>query len=81
MQPNTTAPGRKRPGAVLLAPAIALVATFAPPVQAQVPATSEYLERMDSDGYGRVSLDEYLARMGYAFERMDRNGDGVLDSN
>lgn len=46
--------------------------------RAQVAATGEYLERMDSDGDGRVSLEEYLAWMSYAFDRMDRNGDGVL---
>ena len=45
---------------------------------AQVTRTSEYLERMDSDGDGRVSLAEYQAWMGYAFDGMDRNRDGVL---
>src|SRR5690606_21887682 len=29
-------------------------------------------------GDGRVSQEEYVAWMGYAFERMDRDGDGVL---
>ncbi|MGY0561329.1 EF-hand domain-containing protein [Luteimonas sp. A478] len=48
---------------------------------AQVQATAEYLERMDTDGDGRVSLDEYLAWMTYAFQRMDRNGDGVLSTD
>ena len=50
------------------------------PVAAQVQDTSEYLQRMDSDGDGRVSPDEYLAWMLYAFDRMDRNGDGVLQA-
>ncbi|WP_243713618.1 EF-hand domain-containing protein [Luteimonas terrae] len=45
---------------------------------AQVTQTSEYLQRMDTDGDGRVSLAEYQAWMSYAFDRMDRNGDGVL---
>lgn len=45
---------------------------------AQVTRTSEYLERMDTDGDGRVSLAEYQAWMRYAFDQMDRNGDGVL---
>lgn len=45
---------------------------------AQVVATSEYLAKMDTDGDGRVSLPEYLDWMSYAFDRMDRNGDGVL---
>ncbi|MBN8717078.1 MAG: calcium-dependent protein kinase 21 [Stenotrophomonas sp.] len=35
---------------------------------------------MDADGDGRVSLPEYLAWMGYAFDRMDRNRDGVLQA-
>ena len=45
---------------------------------AQVNATQEYLARMDTDGSGRVSLDEYQAWMGYAFAQMDRNGDDRL---
>jgi Ca2+-binding EF-hand superfamily protein len=47
---------------------------------AQVQDTSEYLQRMDTDGDGRVSPDEYLQWMLYAFDRMDRNGDGVLEA-
>jgi len=45
---------------------------------AQVTRTIEYLEHMDTDGDGRVSLAEYQAWMRYGFDRMDRNGDGVL---
>lgn len=48
---------------------------------AQVTRTQEYLERMDTDGDGRVSLAEYQAWMSYAFDRMDRNGDGVLSAD
>lgn len=59
-------------GACLLVPAI---------VVAQVQGTADYLARMDADGDGRVSLAEYLAWMGYAFERMDRNGDGILSAD
>jgi len=47
-------------------------------VQAQVADTGSYLQRMDTDGDGRVSVEEYVQWMLYAFERMDRNGDGVL---
>ena len=47
---------------------------------AQVERSGDYLSRMDSDGDGRVSRDEYLAWMGYAFEKMDRDGDGVLSA-
>lgn len=47
----------------------------------QVRASSDYLQRMDGDRDGRVSLAEYQGWMGYAFERMDRNGDGVLSAD
>jgi Ca2+-binding EF-hand superfamily protein len=46
-----------------------------------VETTGGYLQRMDSDGDGRVSLAEYQAWMGYAFSAMDRNGDGVLSAD
>lgn len=45
---------------------------------AQVTAARDYLARMDRDGNGRVSLDEYQAWMGYAFAQMDRNRDDRL---
>ena len=50
-------------------------------VAAQVTATDEYLARMDGDRDGRVSLAEYQAWMGYAFERMDHNGEGLLTAD
>ncbi|MBB1088776.1 EF-hand domain-containing protein [Lysobacter sp. SG-8] len=61
---------------LLLATPFLLLAVCA--AQAQVQATSDYLQRMDTDGDGRVSLEEYQAWMSYAFERMDANGDGTL---
>lgn len=48
---------------------------------AQVQRTGDYLSRMDKDGDGKVSQGEYIAWMSYAFERMDRNGDGVLEAD
>ena len=45
---------------------------------AQVTGTDDYLARMDTDGSGRVSLEEYQAWMGYAFAQMDRNRDDRL---
>ena len=64
---------------VLAAGGIALlVAALPAPSPAQVVATADYLARMDSDGDGRVSLAEYQAWMSYAFDGMDRDGDGVL---
>lgn len=57
-----------------------LVALSAPAsAQPRVETTRDYLQRMDTDGDGRVSLDEYLAWMSYAFDAMDADGDGVLD--
>ena len=53
-----------------------LLAPLASP--AQVRHTGDYLARMDTDADGGVSLPEYLDWMGYAFERMDRDRDGVL---
>ena len=57
-----------------------LLSTLLLPVatNAQVRASSEYLQRMDTSGDGRVSLHEYQAWMGYAFQRMDRDRDGLL---
>ena len=61
---------------------VLLLATLcAPAVQAQVSDTASYLQRMDSDGDGKVSEAEYLQWMLYAFDRMDRNGDGVLSAD
>ena len=53
----------------------------AAPAAAQVTGTGEYLARMDTDRDGRVSLLEFQDWMGYAFARMDRDGDGHLDSS
>jgi Ca2+-binding EF-hand superfamily protein len=59
--------------AALLAASLALAAP-------QVRDTSGYLARMDADGDGRVSLAEYQAWMGYGFDAMDRDHDGVLSA-
>ena len=68
-------PGRRfaRRLPVLLA---ALLPWAAP---AQVHDAGDYLRRMDLDGDGRVAPDEYQRWMRYAFERMDRDGNGVLE--
>lgn len=58
--------------------ALLLAAPFA---YAQVTDTGSYLQRMDSDGDGKVSVEEYTQWMMYAFERMDRNGDGILGAD
>jgi len=48
---------------------------------AQVSASGDYLARMDTDGDGCVALVEYQAWMGYAFEHMDANRDGLLTAD
>ncbi|WP_460760219.1 EF-hand domain-containing protein [Lysobacter fragariae] len=48
---------------------------------AQVTAADQYLSRMDVDRDSRVALTEYQAWMGYAFEHMDTNHDGLLTAN
>ena len=70
----------KNPAAVagFLMPALLAVGLWPPPAVAQVRASSDYLQRMDTSGDGRVSLLEYQAWMGYAFHRMDRDRDGLL---
>lgn len=71
-------PAPRRAGffrSALLAPVLAVLPVAA---TAQVQATADYLLRMDTDRDGRVSLAEYQDWMGYAFTRMDRDGDGVL---
>jgi Ca2+-binding EF-hand superfamily protein len=41
----------------------------------------EYLQRMDTDGDGRVSRAEYIAYMDRGFDRMDTDGNGVLEGD
>ena len=45
---------------------------------AQVRDAASYLARMDADGDGRIRLAEYQDWLSYAFDRMDRDHDGVL---
>jgi len=49
--------------------------------QAQVADTASYLQRMDTNGDGKVGVEEYVEWLLYAFDRMDRNGDGVLSAD
>lgn len=51
-----------------------------PAALAQVPdRTSDYLARLDTDHDGRVSVDEYVAWMTYAFDARDVDHNGVLE--
>ena len=82
-------PGRGWPGSgvfdrarLALASTMGAAALLAPVLAAaQVITPREYLQRMDGDGDGRVSLAEYVEWMGYAFHGMDLDGDGVLASH
>jgi Ca2+-binding EF-hand superfamily protein len=50
------------------------------PAAAQVPTgTADYLARMDSDHDSRVSVDEYVSWMTYAFDERDADHNGVLE--
>lgn len=42
---------------------------------------NDYLASFDADGDKRVSLVEFQRAMSWAFEQMDKNGDGVLSSD
>ena len=57
---------------------VCAASSFAAFAGGPVASSGDYLARMDTDGDRRVSLAEFQAWMGYAFERMDRNGDGVV---
>ena len=80
----TALPANEKPapasvGFSRMAFALAMAASAIPlAASAQVQRTGDYLQRMDTDSDGRVSLAEYQHWMGYAFEQMDRDGDGVL---
>lgn len=73
--------------ALLLAPLLA-TAAVSPDARAAPPARSpavdssrDYLARMDTDRDGAVSLSEFQAWMGYAFERMDADHDGIVETH
>ena len=60
----------------------ALALTFALPAfaqQGQQNPPHMFIQKLDTSGDGRVSMDEYLAPTRKTFARMDRNGDGYID--
>jgi Ca2+-binding EF-hand superfamily protein len=57
------------------------LATTAALAQGLPSTPKEYLQRMDSNGDGKVDEAEYVRYMSQGFMRMDVNGDGVIDAN
>lgn len=72
--------GIRHVGAALMGAASSFLLAGAAVVAGPVTSSGDYLARMDTDGDRRVSLPEFQAWMGYAFERMDRDGDGIVAS-
>lgn len=68
-----------RNGLLLVALLFAVCMPVGNTVQAQT--RFDYLRRFDSNGDGRVSLQEYQNYMSRGFHAMDRNGDGVLTAD
>ena len=67
---------------LLLGAALVCAPPFVSAIAGGPVATSgDYLARMDTDGNRRVSLAEFQAWMGYAFERMDVDGDGIVSAS
>ena len=57
-------------------PTLLVLALWAATAGAQA---DDYFAKLDLDGNGRVSLPEFLERMGFAFGQMDVDGDDVLE--
>jgi Ca2+-binding EF-hand superfamily protein len=58
---------------------MALASVLAAALAAPVAAQPDYFSQVDADGDGRVSLPEFLDRMGFAFRQMDVNRNDVLE--
>ena len=57
------------------------LALAAVPAVARAQSGASYFNVVDLDRDGRISLAEYHERFSYAFRRMDRNRDDVVDES
>lgn len=77
--PQIPAPSRSRQHRLSLLVTLALPTMAAALDLPRTPA--EYLDRMDLDGDGRISLTEYRDYMSRGFRDMDRDGNGILEGD
>ena len=78
--PAEPAPFREAtPGRGAIAAAMLLVALLALAPRGADAQAGDYFKVVDLDADGRISLDEFLERMSWAFRQRDANGNGVLD--
>lgn len=55
--------------------------TLSAPLHAQQRDPAQMLARADTNGDGRITREEFTASKARLFERLDRNGDGILNSS
>lgn len=67
-------------GAALMGAASSFPVDAAALASGPVTSSGDYLARMDTNGDRAVSLAEFQAWMGYAFERMDVDHDGIVST-
>ena len=73
---------RTRQRALVALVLLAGIASRMPATAQDAPRTPrDYLQRMDTDGDGRVSRAEYIAYMDRGFDRLDTDGNGVLEGD
>ena len=60
---------------------VIVVALLLPAALAAQETRADYLRQFDSNGDGKVSISEYVDYMSQGFQRMDANGDGVIEAN
>lgn len=58
-----------------------LLTAHAVAAQPMPPSPEHYLDRMDLDGDGRISMAEYVDYLSRGFRRMDLDGNGILEGD